>query len=30
MGYAVQLITPEEKDRLYQSYESKFLYINKT
>ena len=29
MSYAVQLITPEEKDRLYQSYESRFLYTNK-
>lgn len=29
MSYAVQLITPEEKDHLYQSYESRFLYTNK-
>jgi hypothetical protein len=29
MGYSVQLITPEEKDSLYQSYESRFLYTNK-
>jgi len=26
---AVQLITPEEKASLYQSYESRFLYMNK-
>jgi hypothetical protein len=29
MGYSVQLITPEEKDSLYQSYESRLLYTNK-
>ena len=29
MSYSVQLITPEEKDSLYQSYESRFLYTNK-
>jgi hypothetical protein len=29
MNYSVQLITPEEKDELYQSYESRFLYTNK-
>jgi len=29
LGYSVQLITPEEKDRLYQSYESRFLYTGK-
>ncbi len=29
MGYSVQLITPEEKDSLYKSYESRLLYTNK-
>jgi hypothetical protein len=29
MSYSVQLITPEEKDSLYQSYESRFLYTSK-
>jgi hypothetical protein len=29
MSYSVQLITPEEKERLYQSYEPRFLYTNK-
>jgi hypothetical protein len=29
MGYSVQLITPEEKDSLYQSYGSRLLYTNK-
>jgi len=29
MSYAVQIITPEEKDSLYQRYESRFLYTNK-
>ena len=29
MSYAVQLIIPEEKNRLYESYESRFLYTNK-
>jgi hypothetical protein len=29
MSYSVQLITPEEKDKLYQSYEPRFLYTNK-
>jgi hypothetical protein len=29
MSYTVQLITPEEKDHLYQSYEQRFLYMNK-
>ena len=29
MSYSVGLITPEEKDQLYQSYESRFLYTNK-
>jgi hypothetical protein len=29
MSYSVQLITPEEKDRLYQRYEKRFLYTNK-
>jgi hypothetical protein len=29
MGYSVQLITPEEKEELYQSYEHRFLYTNK-
>ena len=28
MGYSVQPLTPEEKDRLYQSYESRFLFTN--
>ena len=27
--YSVQLITPEEKEELYQKYESRFLYTNK-
>jgi len=29
MSYSVQLITPEEKDKLYQNYENRFLYTNK-
>ena len=29
MSYSVQLISPEEKDRLYQSYEDRFLYTSK-
>ena len=29
MSYSVQLITPEEKDRLYQNYENRLLYTNK-
>jgi hypothetical protein len=29
VSYAVQLITPEEKERLYQNYEFMFLYTNK-
>ncbi len=29
MSYSVQLITPEEKDKLYQDYEQRFLYTNK-
>jgi hypothetical protein len=29
MSYSVQIITPEEKDRLYQKYEPRFLYTNK-
>jgi hypothetical protein len=29
MSYSVQLITPEEKDKLYQNYEARFLYTNK-
>ncbi len=29
MSYSVQLITPEEKDKLYQNYEPRFLYTNK-
>jgi hypothetical protein len=29
MGYSVQLITPEEKEELYQNYEHRFLYTNK-
>jgi len=27
--YSVQIISPEEKDRLYQTYENRFLYTNK-
>jgi len=29
MGYLVQLIDAEEKDRLYQEYEDRFLYTRK-
>jgi hypothetical protein len=29
MSYPVKLITPEEKDRLLQNYEERFLYTNK-
>jgi hypothetical protein len=29
MGYSVQLIDAKEKDRLYQQYESRFLYTRK-
>ena len=28
-SYSVQIITPEEKDKLYQTYEDRFLYTNK-
>jgi hypothetical protein len=28
-AYTVQLITPQEKDQLYQQYENRFLYTNK-
>jgi len=28
-GYSVQIISPEEKDKLYQTYEERFLYTNK-
>ncbi len=28
-GYSVQLISPQEKERLYQLYESQLLYSNK-
>jgi hypothetical protein len=28
-GYTVQLITPEEKEKLYRQYESRLLYTNK-
>ena len=29
MSYSVQLITPEEKDKLYENYEARFLYTKK-
>ncbi len=29
MSYSVELISPEEKDRLYETYESRLLYTNK-
>ncbi len=29
MSYSVQLITPEEKDKLYQNSEARLLYTNK-
>ena len=29
MSYSVQLITPEEKDKLYENYESRFFYTKK-
>ncbi len=29
MSYSVQLITPEEKDKLYEAYESRLLYSSK-
>jgi hypothetical protein len=29
MSYSVQLINPEEKERLYQDYEARLLYTNK-
>ena len=29
MSYSVQLISPEEKDKLFETYESRLLYTNK-
>ena len=29
MSYSVQLITPEEKDKLYENYDARFLYTKK-
>jgi hypothetical protein len=29
MSYSVQLITPEEKDKLYEAYEPRVLYTSK-
>jgi hypothetical protein len=29
MSYSVQLITPEEKGKLYEAYEPRLLYTNK-
>ena len=29
MSYSVQIISPDEKDRLYEKYEDRFLYTNK-
>src|SRR5665647_943116 len=29
MSYAVELINPEEKDKLYETYESQLLYTSK-
>jgi hypothetical protein len=29
MSYSIQLISPEEKDKLYETYEPRLLYTSK-